>query len=178
MPIDISGDGTINGLVVPNETGTLISDASERLGRVVQVARASTRVPVSNTSNTVWADTGLSIDFTPKFADSQILIAYNIGSAVFEAGLADDRNGISFRLLRNGVEVYNPGFVNANGFIEFFSSKPNTHTVISRDYIDSAQDTLNRTYKVQFISHFNGGIAAAQSQNHESSITLMEIAQE
>jgi len=153
-------DGT-NGLTFNNST----TQASA--GVVLQVVNASYATQVSNSTN-VYADTGLTISITPKFATSKILCIVD-QNGVYKG---TSNTAVSLKLLRNSTSIFT---------WEVYAA--NTSTAAENDigtsgctYLDSPATTSPVTYKTQLASYANTAAVYAQVQSAASTITLMEIA--
>lgn len=70
-------------------------------GTVLQVVQVSSSTQVTNTSNTNWADVGLSASITPTSSTSKILVAFNVQCGNRTSGL-----GEMFRIKRAGSVIF------------------------------------------------------------------------
>lgn len=156
-------DGT-NGLTFNNAT----TQASA--GQVLQVVSTIYSTSSSNTTST-FADTGLTLNITPKFATSKIAVFATCSGLYKTVG----DTGVALRLVRNSTTLQQ---FSANGGGNN-STNSNQFGGISFNYIDSPATTSATTYKVQIASNanINGALMNVNGPNDSSSIVLMEIAQ-
>jgi hypothetical protein len=165
-----SGTSTDRTLTLPDNSGTLLSNASTAgfpAGSVLQVVNAVYSTEALSTSTT-YADTGLTASITPTSASSKILVFVN------QAGVGK-RNGdtrAKLRLLRDGTQVIQ--FENNAGYTA--NSDINRIGASSTSYLDSPATTSSVTYKTQYGLQDGSGQAGVQYDGASSTITLMEIA--
>ena len=133
-------------------------------GGIIQVKQAlySTHTVYSNTS--FWALSGFTVDITPKFNTSKILITLNLLLEVRSASI------VSIELTRGGTSIFtNEGGMRCDGTAQ--------GGYVSMTYLDSPASTSSLTYGVQtrssngnytFNNYTGGGPA-------NSFLTLMEV---
>ena len=152
-------DGT-NGLTFNNAT----TQASA--GSVLQVVQQA-YTAFGTTSSTSYSDTGLTLNITPKFATSKILI--QVGA---EFALNGTGNSISTQIVKNGSSLITQE--------RCLLSSANTSANIFFQYLDSPATTSALTYKIQWASLSGNTVRINEYQTVDnkafSSITLMEIA--
>ena len=159
-------------------------------GAVLQVAN-STHLTTQSSTSTTYADiSGLSVNITPKFSSSKILLTVDIGLLS-----ADDGNMSCIRLLRDstvlaghsgsGVAHNFTAFATGGGGGQSGSSygvdvrKVNTGGI---SVLDSPSTTSQITYKCQLASSqastavYMNRWALNSDMGSSSSITVMEIA--
>lgn len=160
-------DGS-NGLTFPNST------VQASAGQVLQVVNATYGTQFSSSSST-FADSGLTVSITPKFATSKILVTVNI------TGLLKDTNNAAGKaqIVRNSTAIYQ--FEGGSAYTGDTSASACGGS--GATYLDSPATTSATTYKVQFASTYNNVIAYMNAAFNggaspsSSSITVMEIAQ-
>lgn len=157
-------------------TGTL-PKAQLPAGTVLQVVQYSSSTQVTNTSNTVWADVGLSGAITPTSSTSKILVAYNLQAGNRTPGL-----GEMFRIKRAGSVVFTQqqfsqvgdvGMGETNGF----------GGMSYLGYLDAPSTTSSVTYSAE-VKHRTGNTGTfiindptgSNATPVYSFLTLMEIA--
>tara|TARA_Y100001954_G_C15637258_1_gene515799 strand:+ start:141 stop:614 length:474 start_codon:yes stop_codon:yes gene_type:complete len=136
-------------------------------GHVVQVATDHDTNIMTLSSDQNYHDTGLSIAFTPKYADSIIVIQCMMGGEVYSSS----NIGIGFKLLRDSSEVYNNDYA-------LYNSSNNAQRIEQTPilYSETSGNTNARTYKVQVSRRAGGGVARLNNYG-ESRMVIMEIAQ-
>ena len=161
-------DGT-NGLTFNNAT------IQASAGKVLQVIEGSTATQTSNSSASVYADTGLTASITPLFATSKILVMFSQQVTSARTATTGDMN-LDLQLLRGATVLYEYAdyaqYANA-------ASLASIGTVISSTYLDSPATTSATTYKLQGRPDSTANSQVAyfqQSSRVRSSIILMEIA--
>ena len=164
MPTIISGDGTITGL-----TATGISAVQQLpAGSVLQVVQGTTQTEVTNSTN-VYADTGLTVTITPKFASSKILIM--VSQSCYK-GAGNTGNSVNIKIFRGATDLGR--VINAQ---TYNNTSGDLYSVASINYLDSPATTTSLTYKTQFANLVNAALVGVQKDNNGlSTITLMEIA--
>lgn len=143
-------------------------------GSVLQVINGTASSSLSNSTNT-FVDTGLTATITPKFSTSKILII------ISHSGVGKDTSNtdVVFRVLRGVTQIAN---ISGIGYTN--STVVNYPCSVVLQTVDSPATTSATTYKTQFASDNNTGIAYVNNTfiipttaNNTSVITLMEIAQ-
>lgn len=184
-------DGNISGTATLEGSSTLISGAtlsSTQMGSiyapgmVVQVQTAISNADQTISSVTPTTITGLSINFTPKFANSKIVITASItNSAVYV---------YSFGVFRDGVATGDTtGRVNSNdtnmqvtGYIGWTNSNQLLTTPVM--HAEIAGSTAMRTYDIRGTSAWSGSVYTLYINNRvgldmasSSHMIIYEIAQ-
>jgi len=197
MPMTLSGDGTITGLVaggLPNATVTAADLASGAArsnfgaGAVLQVAQGYKTDTFSTTSTSLQDVSGLTVTLTPASSSSKFLIMVNMTYLnTFYVG--------RIALLRNGTEI---GKADAAGSrpLDFLYYSNSTNSAAdgqlvreSMDYLDSPATSSSITYKIQASArtdgaggtmYINRSLADRNTTSYDargvSSIVVMEIA--
>ena len=153
-------DGTA-GITFPNTT------VQASAGQVLQVVNSSYATQVSNSTN-VYADTGLTISITPKFATSKILCIVH-QNGVYKGS---SNTAVQLKILRNSTSIFTWETYAANTS----NGAENDIGTSGCTYLDSPATTSSITYKTQLASYGNTAAVYAQVQSAASTITLMEIA--
>jgi len=155
--------------------GTLLTNQSTGLGKILQVVEGSTTTTVSTTS-AGYIDTGLSQAITPLQTGSQILVivSQHVGFERYSTS-----NGGSLKLFQDSTVLYDPPQLYENYLYvgaSFMSLKLRAHLTFKHAHGKTAGTST--TYKTQ------GAIQQAtntpylyfQGNGMRSSIVLMEIA--
>ena len=175
--------GSIEGLTINNNVVTVPSGhIIKQAGSQIQVNQTVMSARQTYSSVTVWTDiSGLSVDITPKFANSKIMVEVMVHASV------SGSTTINFRVLRNGtaIGIGNTGNTGQAGF-----RLENSNTAWADNafykYLDSPATTATQTYKVQVLPYYDGrNVTINNSYNGGagddytviSTITVTEIAQ-
>ena len=135
-------------------------------GAVLQIQQGTNATQMTATDS--YADTGLSVAITPKFASSKIFIQ-------FCQSIYFNYNGCAIRILRDSTPITTPS-QNYQFHDSGNTSSTNFRTVANYQFLDSPNTTSAITYKTQIIRH--GGVTVyANADNQPAFITVMEIAQ-
>ena len=97
---------TASGSTITIPTGKTLKSTDTPIvgaGNVIQVATDLDTTTMTLGSDQNYHDTGLSIAFTPKYANSIIVIQCMMGGEVYSSS----NIGIGFKLLKDSSEVYN-----------------------------------------------------------------------
>ena len=156
-------------LTLPAVTGTVITTGSPQSQSVIQVVNATYSVSTTYSSST-YADTGLTVNITPRFSTSNFLVMVT-HAGCFKDGSAN-AGGIQLRLMRNGTQI---------AFMEDIAAynASNSATGVgssSINYLDSPGTGSAITYKTQVAARSNAAGVYLQENNCTSTITVMEIA--
>jgi len=156
-------------LTLPNQTGTLLTNASTTgfpAGSVLQVVNATTLSATSTTGSTFIA-TALAASITPTSSSSKILI---FGQGFCYGTQSQSQPQIT--LYRGGTDIVgtNYGFgdiyANSSGYME---------GMLPFSFLDSPATTSSTTYTI-YMRNNNVGTAAFGASDRRSVITLLEIA--
>ena len=138
-------------------------------GHIVQVVNGVTSTSTSITS-TSFVDTTLTVNITPKFATSKLLVIAEGSCQVYDNGYVAMafaqilRGSTALKSIRYGAYVAAGSDTNWYG----------THTIT---YLDSPSTTSQLTYKVQAKLTGGGHTTIWQPDSMPSTITVMEVAQ-
>ena len=139
-------------------------------GRILQVASTSTNVQVTNSTSTN-ANTGLSITFTPKKANSSLLIFVNQNGIQKTNQNAANRMGLE--LLRDSTSIALIGAgLNQTDTLSFLVT-PSASTIIR----DPAGGTATRTYRTVFRNDANLASVSVQMYSSLSTMLILEISE-
>lgn len=169
--------GKLKGLTVNSNVVTVPSGHSFYApGHVIQV-QSITKVDSWTTTSGTYSDvTGLSVDITPKFSSSKILVIATVSMAHVTS------NDGFVQLVRGSTPLGNGTFGSlSNGFAQVSSSYPNSIINQNITYLDSPTSTSTQTYKIQGKIYSSGTFCINRrgvdgSFGTSSSITVMEIA--
>jgi len=163
-------------LRVNNMTNVGGSGPTYAPGHIIQV-QSVTKVNDWTTSSTSYVDvTGLSVDITPKSANSKIIVIATVSGSQVTA------NDGTFQMLRGATPIGNGTFgSSANGFAQVSSSYPNAIVNNNITYLDSPASTSTQTYKIQGKANGSGTLCVNRrgvdgAFGTSSSITVMEVA--
>ena len=181
--------GQLKGLTVNNNVISVPAGHTlKQGGSIIQVVQATTTTAQtfnagSPDNKTFYDIAGLSITFTPKFANSKILLegSISVGNYVnaYNAFLRFSRDGA-------GVGTSNSlgnGFQAAAGFRCAVDAQPGS---ISMNYLDSSNTVLPITYKVQICNTGGSSYPAYVNRSSQTSaweagmistFTIMEVMQ-
>jgi hypothetical protein len=137
----------------------------EPIGRILQVVEGIYSGSEVSNSTTTYADTGLTVTITPKYANSRILI---LVSQPFLKSSSASGNAVNTRLVRGASTIKTlTGMFNTSTTVEF-------NGPISYTYIDSPGVTSATTYKTQFANAVASAVIIA-GRGYNGTITAMEI---
>ena len=141
-------------------------------GSVIQVVQGTTSTQTSH-SSTTYSDTGLTVNITPKFSTSKVLIMANQKGVRLES---NDGSACSIGLLRGSTFIYKPS--PSTGHHSLLFSDGGGYGELELTFLDSPSTTSATTYKTQCASYYDGkAIYAQQGGSFTSTIIAMEIAQ-
>jgi len=137
-------------------------------GKVLQVVSATTTTETSN-STTTYADTTLTATITPTSASSTILVMVHQNGV--SKSVTSTTNAIILRLVRGATEIA----LISNVGLFTGSALQLTGTSASIAYTDSPATTSATTYKTQFKNNAASAQVKVQTNDANSTITLLEI---
>jgi hypothetical protein len=152
-------------------------------GGLVQVQQTIYDVRSSYANINTWTDhPGLSVNITPKYSTSKVLIRSMVQFSTAGA------TTVNCRFVRNGTAIcLGTTASNAQGSFRGISSSTAWCGVATGEFLDSPATTSTCTYKIQFLPYaadartvvFNNSIDGSNFDacTVTSSITVMEIAQ-
>jgi hypothetical protein len=162
----VTADIASGAVALATQTSGVLPSASLPTGCVLQVVQ-QVYTAFTTTSSTSYVDTGLTLNITPKFSTSKILI--QVGMELALNGLS---NSISSQIVKNGSSLITQE--------RCLLSSANTSANIFFQYLDSPATTSSLTYKIQWASLSGNLVRLNDWQTADnkafSSITLMEIA--
>lgn len=152
---------------------------------VYQVKSTTKTDTFTTSANQTWTEiTGLTINITPRYSTSKILVNLTLSGVLFRPSV----NGISFRLMRNSTAIGigdaagNRNRTSIGGFVTASDALMTANTM----FLDSPGTTSQVTYSVQcwqdspgnplFINRTIGDADAGAVQRSISTITVMEVA--
>jgi hypothetical protein len=157
-------------MIIDGTNGLTFNDSSTQAsaGKVLQVTSGSSSAFGSSTSTT-YADTGIAITITPKFATSKILILVNIAGVKKSA--FDSSGG--FKVQRNSSDLWT-----INDFVMWNGAAQGNSGHIGAMYLDAPASTSALTYKIQYKTFSSSCTIAFNESNTTalSTISVMEIA--
>ena len=161
-------------LVDKIEGKTTASTVQMPSGSVIQVQRGEYRT-YSNTTSTSYVASGLSVNITPKFTSSSILVRVIINGSYINSNAKHSR----FALYRASSSIAT--LSTSGGYVADFSDEPSYGTYSNvYEHIDSPSSTSQQTYALYmstsggtlFLNNYNVG-----STSSLTTITAVEIAQ-
>ena len=176
-------------LKVTNITDTSGSGSAYAKGHVVQVVSTNYTGTAASASATPTNVSGFSVNITPKFNTSKILVLVSVAF-----GFANDsypyvlltRNGTSIGTGTSATGVQINTFLSGSG-TNLSGSTPYRFHHATKNFLDSPNTTSELTYQIQLASPYNGLVGYINRQSEQpntvytqypsSSITVMEIAQ-
>ena len=173
-----SNSGVIN-LPTANKIVGADSGSIRTPGMVLQVVQGSlTGASASaSTSSTSLVTTGLSVNITPLYNSSKILVMCQVTQIGNTAA-----NGGYFAYYRNGTQIFYPGFApSGSTSYMLYSAYATWWPTMNMQYLDSPASTSTQTYTVYYASYgggllYIGGAGGAAANNATHTITVMEIA--
>jgi len=144
---------------------TKIKEQGLGAGAIVQIVSASYSTAAS-TSGTTFVDTGLTVNITPKYSNSKLLISVRTG----EMKVADASTGVGVTLFRGTT-----GIVEVCKYACFPTA--NSRSYASATTIDEPNTTSQVTYKTQFKRTAGTGSVTHCEDSTTAYITIMEIKQ-
>jgi hypothetical protein len=156
-----------NKIIVPSgqtldaSAGVLTPSA----GAFLQTQYVEVNTEITNASST-WANTGLSLNFTPNFSNSKVLVTLLFSDARVNAA----NSNFQVKLLRNNVDV--------REFAPYalYNAASNLHGAFVGSYLETANTTSQVTYNVQF-RNTNGDSAIFAADGAWCTMTIQEIKQ-
>lgn len=169
---------SVSGVPTSALTGKL-SYSTLPAGTLVQVQHVQTSNWVGIAAQDISAISGLSLSFTPKFANSKILLQSMINST--------NTYVATFGFLRNSTNVSGVNNTNSSGSVAtqyWFDQSLNYMNNVYISYMEDASSTTARTYSAAVSSSWAGSVYTIQvndrsdgSMRSVSTLTVMEIAQ-
>lgn len=149
---------------------TKLNTSSLPAGSVLQVQSASNSTAISITTNNTYVDV-VTLDFTPKFSNSNILIMYTVQGV--QAG-----TNTNSRLTPRGVRDSSTLWTSNANFWTVSRSEDLRHGGWVYNHYDSPNTTNQITYKLQakYDDVGSGGSINKDGNSGASTLTVMEIA--
>jgi hypothetical protein len=158
-------------------TSALTIDSSGNVnipGSIIQVVQATTATQ-STHSSTTYSDTGLTVDITPKFNTSKVLVMAKQKGFRLDPGGTTSEVGGSIGLLRGSTFIHKPG--PSTGHHSFYLDGANGYSELEVTFLDSPSTTSATTYKTQCATYTARTVYCQQGGNFTSVIIAMEVAQ-
>jgi hypothetical protein len=152
-------------------------------GGIVQVQQTIYDAKSTYSSISTWTDhPGLSVNITPKYATSKVLIRSMVQFSTAGA------TTLNCRFVRNGTPIcLGSTASNAQGSFRGISSSTAWCGVATGEYLDSPTTTSTITYKIQYLPYAADARTVVFNNSYDgtnydactvtSSITVMEVAQ-
>ena len=139
----ITSGANANKIIIPSgQTLDASNGFTAPAGHVIQMQNAGISGNASTTSSTSFIDTGLSVNITPKFATSKILV---IVHTVISIGNGANHARVDFRCLESGgTEVYRMDYHGTDG-----TQNGNIQKNMSGSGIFPCSNTNQLTFKTQ-----------------------------
>ena len=153
---------------------TTLNNAAIPVGHVIQMQNATLSGGSNSSSATSFADTGLTVNITPKFATSKIFVAVHHTVAI----TASTNARIDFRCIESGgTEVYRMDYHGNDGNAVGFLIRN-----MSGSGVFQCSNTNQLTFKTQFqkaetLSNESGLIYYDWYTGGKHTITAMEVKQ-
>ena len=136
-------------------------------GAVLQVQRAEYRT-YANTTSTSYVASGLSVNITPKFTSSSILVRVIINGSYINSNAKHSRFAL-YRASSNIATLSTSG-----GYVADFSDEPSYGTYSNvYEHIDSPSSTSQQTYSLYFAT--SGGTLYLNNYNVGNTSSLTTI---
>ena len=176
MPIAINGSGTITGLSVGGlPDGCVDSDtlATTARGKVLQIQEGTTAT-WANTTDTSYADSGLSVAITPAATGSKVLISFTGGTYSWK----DSGNEIKayFKLTRTISSTETDLREWAHGSRHGDAGHSENYTGQTIMHLDSPSTTSACTYKIYYKRGSNATGVGISWSSTRTSLIAMEVA--
>jgi hypothetical protein len=133
----VAGSST---LTLPTTGGSLIANTG-----YPQIIYTSNNT--NQTFGVTYANTGISAVISPRTTSSRVLITTSI--AAYSGGT----NGGGFRIMKNGVLLFDPSGSDASGPFLLYDTSGGTYVPIVLQYMDSPGTTSPVTYTIQARSY-------------------------
>ena len=153
---------TLKTNLIQPSTGTAVQIP----GHVVQVVQATSQSAFTSTS-TSYVDTGRSVEITPKFATSKILVTV---SATMSASAINVQPVFTIYRDSTNLEV-----TSNRGFGQTFNGAGSSHMMLGCSFLDSPNTTNQVSYKIYVRT--NTGTLIWGADSGTQCYTAQEIAQ-
>jgi len=151
-----------------NTGGTEVANSTLGTGKILQVIQDELTTEFTTTSTSDVAVPGLTVTITPSSATSKILV---IASCAVSKNSTD--YGL-YTLYRGDVATGTNLAGSGNYFGRVRSGSSDPYQIPSFHYLDSPATTSATTYIVT--ARVTGGSTSVSTQNHKSTLTVMEVA--
>jgi hypothetical protein len=142
-------------------------------GSVLQVVQGTTSTNVTN-SSTTYVDSGLSVNITPLYSSSKILVMAKQKGVRLDPGGATTLGG-SIGLLRDSTFITKPS--PSTGHHALYINGGDMYGELELTFLDSPSTTSQITYKTQQATFISGKNFITQQANSFTSVIIaMEIA--
>jgi hypothetical protein len=168
--IESPATSTNRTLTLPDNTGTILTNATA--GTVLQVVQA-TSTTVTTVTSTSFTDSGLSGSITPTSASSKILVL--ITQPIYVARTSATNWTGTVQIVRDSTAIWVPANFTLGLVLGTSTVDATSRTYMTLNYLDSPATTSSVTYKTQ-IKADSSGTVTTQPSNSPSQIILMEIA--
>lgn len=153
---------TLKTNLIQPSTGTAVQIP----GHVVQVVQATSQSAFTSTS-TSYVDTGRSVEITPKFSTSKVLVTV---SATMSASAINVQPVFTIYRDSTNLEV-----TSNRGFGQTFNGAGSSHMMLGCSFLDSPSTTSQVSYKIYVRT--NSGTLIWGADSGTQCYTAMEIAQ-
>jgi hypothetical protein len=166
-----------NKVIIPSGQTLDIDAWSPPAGAVVQIQDGRT-ISYTSHNTTSYTDTNLSVEITPKFANSKLYFwvsgvywwnVPNAGGNYFMARIVDSRTGNS--IMPQGGSYESLWFQGSHGAHDTYDRTVTGYTSIDND------STTTRTYKVQARLFYASNTVNCFEHTADNIIRVMEVAQ-
>jgi PKD repeat protein len=161
---------TVQNIQGSSSSSNTISVASGHVlqapGHVIQVVQATSQSAFTSTS-TSYVDTGRSVEITPKFSTSKVLVTV---SATMSASAINVQPVFTIYRDSTNLEV-----TSNRGFGQTFNGAGSSHMMLGCSFLDSPSTTSQVSYKIYVRT--NSGTLIWGADSGTQCYTAMEIAQ-
>ena len=161
---------TLKTNTIQAATGSTVNVASGQVftapGHVIQVVQSTSQSAFTSTS-TSYVDTGRSVEITPKFATSKVLVTV---SATMSASAINVQPVFTIYRDSTNLEV-----TSNRGFGQTFNGAGSSHMMLGCSFLDSPNTTSQVSYKIYVRT--NSGTLIWGADSGTQCYTAQEIAQ-
>ena len=166
-----------NKVIIPSGV-TLDASAGELTppaGAVIQTVTSRNTGSAIQTSSTAFVATGLSVNITPKYQNSKIIISF---SATFTSSSGDQsHSGTQIKFYRGIAGGAAGQLWSGNGFLNYNGSASTYHHAAGSVFYDDTPNTTSQVNYYVYMARLNNGTASIQRDWGGIVLMAQEIAQ-